>query len=229
MPKPSSTSPGAKRQKDINEYMILDHSRKCNINHEITKEEFEWLILTCPKCQAKQLIYYCTYKRWALTLEIDGVGIITLKSNRLTITRGKCCSCKATHAILPGDIVPYKQYSLKAIISILLFVLEGKLSVENVANMTGISSQVIYGIIRQWSFMLARLALLLRDIYQIHTITGKPCDNEFIIRFIATDSNRAPPAYLRYFKWPMFMAHNQKAITNKISIGISEQSKTLIP
>ena len=201
--------------------MIIDFDRRCNKNHEITREEFILLVFDCPNCNAKQMEYHSTYGRWAITLETDGVGSLKLTSSRITITRGQCLSCEKTHAILPGDIIPYKQYSLNAIIAILKYVLEDKITVANVANMLGISHQVIYEIIGQWSIVLIRVSLLLRDTFQIHNIPD-PHDSLFLIRFIANNPDRAPPAYLRYFKWPMFMAENQKAIPQKASIGISE-------
>ena len=145
--------------------MIIDFSLRCNKNPEKSEEELKGLI--CPKCHAAGLKYYSTYDRWALTLETDGLGCLTIKAWRLTIIRVKC-GCKKTHAILPGDIIPYKQYSLSAVVAMLTFVLSGNLSVECVAKMLGIPYQIIYGIIKQWSAMLLRLALLLRDSFQLY-------------------------------------------------------------
>jgi hypothetical protein len=104
--------------------MIIDFARKCNKNDAVTAEEFKEF--GCPKCHAKGLKRHGTYDRWALTLETDGFGKLTLKARPLTVSRGKCDSCKATHAILPGDIIPYKQYSLDTAVTILTYCRGGR-------------------------------------------------------------------------------------------------------
>jgi len=208
-----------KRQKAINNNMIMVSSHKCNSNHECTEEELNKLI--CPKCHAKGLEHYSSYKRWALTLETDGVGQLTLKEIRVEVERAKC-GCNKTHALLPGDIIPYKQYSLDAVIAILKFVLSGNISVESVAKMLGIPPQVIYGIIRLWSAMLYKVALLMRAVFHLYTFTGSDCEKAAILQYIAEHMDMAPQGYLKYYKWPMFMTWSQNAIPQKSYIGILE-------
>ena len=208
-----------KRQKAINNNMIMLFSRRCNSNRESTEEELKKL--ECPKCHAKGLEHYSSYERWALTLETDGIGRLTLKTRRIEVERVKC-GCKKTHALLPGDIIPYKQYSLDTVVAILTFVLSGNLTVECVAKLLKIPPQVIYGIIKHWEAMLLRVALLLRVIFHLFTFTGSYCEKAAILQFIAENMDKAPQAYLRYFKWPMFMTWSQNAIPQKSYIGISE-------
>ena len=200
--------------------MIIDFTRKCNKNDAVSEDEFKGY--RCPNCHAQALKYYSTYERWALTLESDGLGRLTQKSTLITIYRGKCGSCKKTHAILPGDIIPYKQYSLDTVVTLLTYVLSDKLSVACIEKLLGIPSQVIYGILKQWSAMLLKLALLLRDTFSLYTITDSQSDGLAILGFIATNLHRAPQAFLRYFKWPMFMTWSQNIVPQKASIGISE-------
>ena len=200
--------------------MIIDFTRKCNTNNAVTQEEFKEF--GCPTCHAHGLKYYSTYKRWALTLESDSPGNLMLKAARITIYRGKCGSCKTTLAILPGDIIPYKQYSLGAIVTILTYVLSNKITVACVEKLLGISHQIIYGILKQWTAMLLRMALLLRDSFNLCTITGSQCDSLAILQFITENLDRVPQAFLRYFKWPMFMTWSQNIVPKKVSIGISK-------
>ena len=214
------------RQKAINNNMIIVFTRRCNSNHESTEEELKKL--ECPKCNAKGLEHYSSYTRWALTLETDGIGRLTLKMSRIEVERVKC-GCNKTHALLPGDIIPYKQYSLDAVVAILTFVLSGKLSVECVAKMTEIPPQVIYSIMKQWSAMLFKVALLLRDTFHLFTVTGSDCEKAAILQFVAEHMDKVPQTYLRYYKWPMFMTFSQNAIPQRSYVGISEQLKTLIP
>jgi len=199
--------------------MIIVFSHRCNSNHECTEEELKKLV--CPKCYAKGLEHYSSYERWALTLETDGIGRLKLKEMRIEVERVKC-GCKKTHALLPGDIIPYKQYSLDSAVAILTFVLSGNLTVECVAKMLGIPPQVIYGIIKQWSTMLYGIALLLRDTFRLFTVTGSECEKAAILKYIAGHMDRAPQAYLRYFQWPMFMTWSQNANPPISYIGISE-------
>ena len=217
---PSSSLSGKKCQKSINKHMIIDFTRKSNTNKAVSEEEFKGF--GCPKCNAQDLKYYSTYTRWALTLESEGLGRLTLKSTLITVYRGKCGSCKKTHAILPGDIIPYKQYSLETVVTLLTYVLSDKLTVICVEKLLGIPHQIIYGILKQWSAMLIRLALMLRDTFNLYTITGLECDNLSILRFIGENMHRAPQAFLRYFKWPMFMTWSQNIVPQKVSIGTTE-------
>jgi len=202
--------------------MIIDYARKCNTNNAnaVTEEEFKGF--RCPKCHTQGLDDHGTYKRWAISLETDGFAALTQKVQRLTICRGKCGSCGKTHAILPGDIIPYKQYSLDTVVTVLSFVLQRKLTVECVEKMLRIPHQVIYEILNQWSAMLLRLALWLRVIFQQYTITGADCDKTAILQFVSENTDRASKSYLKYFKWPMFMTRYQNAIPQKAFIGISE-------
>jgi len=201
--------------------MIIDFSRKCNTYKAATKEELKGF--GCPKCHAQGLKNHGTYDRWAVRLETDGFGRITVKAIPLTISRGKCDSCESTHAILPGDIVPYKQYSQGAIVAVLEFVLTDKLTVACAAGMLGIAQQVVYGIIQQWKAMLLKMVLLLRDKFHRYTITGSGHGDETaVLEFVSQNMDKAPQAYLRYYKWPMFMTFSQNTIPPKVFIGISE-------
>jgi len=203
--------------------MIIDFTRKCNTYNAVSKEELKRY--ECPKCHTQGLDNHGTYDRWALTLEVDSQWwslSLTLITRRLSISRGKCDSCKKTHAILPGDIIPYKQYSLETVVTVLTYVLAGKLTVACVEKLLSIPHQIIYWILKQWSARLLRLALLLRDKFHLYTITGSNSDEAAILLFISENMNRAPQAYLRYFKWPMFMTFSQNAIPQKAFIGISE-------
>ena len=67
--------------------------------------------ITCLCGKTACLLFYGCYLRWVKT---DGDRV------RLRIQRVRCSSCKHTHAILPGSIVPYSQIPLEKQISILL-------------------------------------------------------------------------------------------------------------
>ena len=209
-----------KSQKEINNHMIIDYTRKCNTNDAVTDEEFKEF--KCPECHAHDIEYYSTYGRWALTLESDGPGRLKLQATWITIYRGKCDSCGKTHAILPGDIIPYKQYTLDTVVTILTYVLSDKLTVACVEKLLGIPHQVIYGILKQWSAMLIKVALLLRDTFKLYDITGTQWDSLTILRFMIENLHRVPQAFLRYYKWPMFMTWSQNIVPQIVSVGMFE-------
>jgi hypothetical protein len=87
-----------------------------------------------PECGAKHSTkYYSHYERHVASLDADiltaifnadiNEGNIDTESFRetenglfadtlLDVYRVKCKSCNTTHAILPGDVVPYRRFSL---------------------------------------------------------------------------------------------------------------------
>jgi|GEM_PF-3589435 hypothetical protein len=201
--------------------MIIKVSIKCNTYETKIKEEKT--TLKCPNCKAGNLNDHGTYNRWALTIEVDASGCLELRSWRMTIDRVKCISCAKTHAILPGDIIPYKQYTVETYTTILTYVLDNKISVATAGKLTHIPPQIIYGILKQWRALLLRLAMLLRDTFEIHSLPEDTKQLEVtVLRLINENIRRVAEAYLRYFKWPLFMTWNQNANPQKVSVGIAK-------
>lgn len=66
----------------------------------------------CPHCNSNNLILYGSYKRTVI-YEVNQKFI----SQKIRVKRVKCKSCGHTHALLPMDIVPYKQTVLNIIIN----------------------------------------------------------------------------------------------------------------
>ena len=94
--------------------MIIDKRIKINdYNKKILDNEFP-LDYICPKCKAKKnMTKHAYYYR----------NIVTVKENefiysKLKILRVKCNSCGSTHAILPIDIIPYKQFDYSCFLTI---------------------------------------------------------------------------------------------------------------
>lgn len=94
--------------------MIIDNQLKNKKYFEIIQSSnlFKY---DCPKCGAKDsMIRHAYYERNVISI-INAVMIY----RRLKILRVKCKSCGSTHAILPSDIIPYKQFDYSSFITIL--------------------------------------------------------------------------------------------------------------
>lgn len=72
----------------------------------------------CDKCGAVgNFTYHASYKRYLIKIS---------SSEQITIDRVKCRSCGATHALIPKDIIPYKQYAVSLVV--LLFIMWADIS-----------------------------------------------------------------------------------------------------
>ena len=84
-----------------------------------------------------------SYKRYAVYFEDD----TTIICEQIEIKRILCVSCGTTHAVLPGDIIPYLLLSLFVFVYILfLFYLE-KNPVLKIVEKCDFSFQLIYCIL----------------------------------------------------------------------------------
>lgn len=101
--------------------MILLKNKKSNNFHVSFDENLDLYDegkcncdIKCPYCNSNNLISHGYYQRTVI-YDINNSFI----SKRVTIKRVKCKDCNKTHALLPFDIVPYKQVILSVIINCL--------------------------------------------------------------------------------------------------------------
>lgn len=85
-----------------------------------------------------------------------------LEEAELDILRLRCNSCGHTHAILPGEIIPFSLYTFPAILWIVSECLVNKKGILDVAEDNQTSYQVIYRMIKLFSAFLDRIVLFLR-------------------------------------------------------------------
>ena len=73
--------------------------------YDVIVEQLDLSSMHCPydDCRNKGFIFYGTYTRFV------NLGIVRFD---IQIKRIICPKCHRTHALLPGDLVPYKQVSL---------------------------------------------------------------------------------------------------------------------
>jgi len=98
---------------------------------------------TCPKCRAKNSMIRHAYYNRNVILIVDEV----LEYSTLNILRVKCKSCKSTHAILPGDIIPYKQFDYLSFMAILEEYFSNGKSGYELSRKFNVSFQLLYSFI----------------------------------------------------------------------------------
>jgi len=133
--------------------MIIDFSliyNTYNIN-SYTKESFA--DTPCPKCFAVgRFNLHGSYLRY-FAYFVDKQ--IVLKS--IELKRVKCRSCKSTHAVMPGDLIPYRLLSLLVVIFILTALFIEKTPVLKLAELFEFSFQFIYSCLQAFYLFRSRI------------------------------------------------------------------------
>ena len=106
--------------------------------------ECNLIIQICPRCGRRgDFTSHGSYRRNLVKLML-GIPVETV----ITIKRVKCRSCVTTHAIIPQDVVPYRQYSITFCAYMLELRLSGR-TIEGICTSLGISPTTYYRIYRQ--------------------------------------------------------------------------------
>jgi transposase-like protein len=94
----------------------------------------------CPCCGAHgKLVPYGDYSRYVVSVE-DNMA----KACSVNIKRFKCKSCRRTHALLPGNLVPYSQYSLHFMLAVLAAYYRRKTNVATICAQFNIAVSTLY-------------------------------------------------------------------------------------
>ena len=135
--------------------MVIDFSQICNTYDKklYTKEYFA--ATPCPKCPATgKFKMYGSYQRYVIYFAKRKLVYV-----QIDIKRIMCKSCKSTHAVMPGDMIPYKLLSLFVVILLLIACIIIETPVLRVANKYGLSFQII-------NFYLNTFSLFVNSIHQ---------------------------------------------------------------
>jgi len=139
--------------------MVFDFSKTCKTYEakSYKKEDFIWT--HCPGCPAVgRFKLYGSYYRHAIYF-----GGSELIYEYMEIKRIMCLSCKATHAVMPGDIIPYKLLTLFVLLLILGLVYLEKTPVLKIAEAWKFSHQFIYSAIAAFLMHAARIYLYFKE------------------------------------------------------------------
>ena len=139
--------------------MVYDFQQTCKTyDKNICKKEY-FKDTHCPACPAvgrfKMHGSYCRY-----IMYFKGGKIIL---ELIEIKRIRCISCKTTHAVMPGDIIPYEILSLFVFMFILASIYLKKVPVLKIAEKRGFSYQLIYSVIRALQMHLNNIRQHIRE------------------------------------------------------------------
>jgi hypothetical protein len=85
---------------------------------------------------------YGSYSRYAIYFDGDEIKCVQMEIKRII-----CLSCKTTHAVMPGDIIPYMALTLFVIICVLVSFYLKETPVLKLADRWHFSFQIIYIVI----------------------------------------------------------------------------------
>jgi hypothetical protein len=120
--------------------MVYDFSKVCNTYDPKTYNRSDFAATHCPKCPAiGRFNLHGSYHRHVLSFNTR-----ELVHKYIEIKRIMCLSCKTTHAVMPGDIIPYKLLSLIVVLFVLSLLYSAKMPVLKIAVEWGFSFQFIY-------------------------------------------------------------------------------------
>lgn len=186
-------------------YMIIDFSLECknyseNIFHSGSPYPYQ-----CTGCGSRQMIRYGSYERYAILVNADGA----LDTMRLKIQR-LLCACGRTHAILPGDVIPFHNYNYASFLYLLLLLPSHSGSGCRTVSLTEKLHQlsISYQILKYFLMIYRKYE---QDIISMLRITGhytkslSPCAGEILSICSAFSPGTAHKEYFRLFRKPMFV------------------------
>jgi hypothetical protein len=121
----------------------------------------------------------------------------------IEIKRIMCLSCKTTHAVMPGDIIPYKLLSLLVLLSILILFFVEKMPVLKIVAEFGFSFQFIYCALGSFRMHASRMYQHFREISR--GITPPDLDDAGIVSLIKKPYFGFQSGYIEFNKRPCFM------------------------
>ena len=140
--------------------MIYDFLQICKTYDKNVYSREYFKATPCPACPAVgRFNMHGSYWRYAIYFE-NGEVIHRL----LEVKRIICVSCRTTHAVLPGDIIPYKALSLFVFVFILVLFYLRKVPVLEIAKRWDFSFQFIYSVIRAFLLYMNSIRQYVREV-----------------------------------------------------------------
>lgn len=194
--------------------MIIDNQLKnkeyFQIIHSSNLSKYD-----CPKCGAKaSMTRHAYYERNVISI-INAIMIYTI----LKILRVKCTSCGSTHAILPSDIIPYKQFDYLSFITILENYFYDAQSGYELSTKFNVSFQTIYSFINTFLIFRESTFITLRIMEIIENLFSKKPSK--LIRCLKDEIGFIN--FISHFQsinhWPYLMTKYRTVITSRIFVG----------
>jgi len=218
--------------------MITDYRYSHTTYSELSKDDLKGY--DCPKCGARHSTkYYSHYERHIVSLDIEALTAIfeaegnidtetfldiqdgCLKDTLFDVLRVKCESCNATHAILPGDVVPYRRFGLLTMFAVVKVMYQREHTIEKTAVHLQLSWQYMLALLNQWISHLHGMALLMRAVYQERIDEMIAGASQKILVFFCGHRDSFPQNYQREHRKIIFMTHGQIHKGRKIALGMA--------
>jgi len=179
--------------------MVYDFSKICKTYEAKTYTRSDFAATRCPKCPAVgRFNLHGSYWRHVLYFTKR-----ELKHEYIEIKRIMCISCETTHAVMPGDIVPYKLLSLIVILLILNLIYAGKEPVLKIAAAWRFSFQFIYFILAVFLKHKSGIYNFLRE--ASHGVILSELDSAGIVALVRRPYTQFQSDYIKLNKRPCFM------------------------
>ena len=151
------------------------------------------------------MIRYGSYERYAIMINADG----SLDTMRLKVQR-LLCACGRTHALLPGDIIPFHNYNYAPFLCLLQLLPchceSGQKTVSFTEKLHQLS--ISYQLLRYFLMIYRKYE---QDIISMLRITGcytkclSPASGEVLTLCSTFPPGTAQKEYFRLFRRPMFL------------------------
>jgi len=223
--------------------MITDYRYTHTTYSQLSKDDLFGYDCPNPECYAKHSTkYYSHYERHVTSLDPDILAAIfnadinegnidtesfcetengLFNDTLLDIYRVKCESCNTTHAILPGDVVPYRRFSLLTMLAMVKVMYHREHPIEKTANHLLLTWQYMLALLNQWVSHLHGMALLMRAVYQERINELVAGASQRVNSFVCGHRGSFPQVYQRENKKIIFMTHGQIHKGKKILLGMA--------
>ena len=180
--------------------MVYDFTQTCKTYDKTFYTRAYFKFTPCPACPAVgRFSLHGYYERDIIYFDDDGVVCKPMEIKRI-----KCASCKATHAVMPGDIIPYKVLSLFAFVHILDTFFLKKASVLKMAGAWDFSFQFIYSVIHAFRKHANNIRQYIREAFP--GLAESAINAVGIMDFIKKSGAGFQAGYTRLNRRPCFMS-----------------------
>ena len=179
--------------------MIIDFTQICKTYDKkiYTKECFS--ATPCPKCPAiGRFKMYGSYLRYIVYFA-EG----KLVHEQIELKRIMCKSCKSTHAVMPGDLIPYKLLSLFVVMLLLVACIVDETPVLRVAQKYELSFQIINIYLAAFSLFANRIHQYFKE--RLPTHTPPATDRKSVVALIKKPYTIFQCGYVKLNRRPCFM------------------------
>ena len=157
------------------------------------------------------MIRYGSYERYAIMISEDGfLDTMRLKVQRLL------CACGRTHALLPGDTIPFHNYNYAPFLYLLLLLPCHSDSGQETVSLTqklhkfSISYQLLKSFLMTYKRYEQDIISMLR-ITGCYTESTSPAAGEVLVLCSTFSHGTAQKAYFRLYRRPMFLDRQDTA------------------